>query len=300
MRLMLCERMDTMNLFDWNIEKALFRLRQSLGSLVSTRQTPHEKLATLRAELDERWQAEMLPVIEDLYWYPFRNGIAEAPEDEDELRTWLEEQYDDALIVAILLMLLMRYQREAYNLGGQIGLDFLGIDETFILTNEEIITELNEFAEMLVTQGTEFSLIDTTIDDLVRELPKARESESSALMALATYIAARAVQRNEMIERSERPRQVANALHQLYRRNGVQFMMYDVMGVGCPRICAPWHGQVFRMGTASVRIPQHPHCDCGWSPILFDGQVVGSPPVVVSVPELPSVWEIPEDVWRGS
>lgn len=288
-----------MNPFDWNITKALYRLRQSLASLTSIRQSVHEQLATARAELDERWQAEMLPIIEDLYWYPFRNGISEAPEDVDELRSWLEQQYDEAAVIAILLLLLRRYQIEAYNLGGQTALDFLGVDETFRLTNADIIAELDDFAESLVTQGSEFSLIDTTIDDLVRKIPEARESESSTLSVIAAYIALRAPQRNEMIERSERPRQVANAQSETHRRNGVQYEMYDVAGVGCPRICAPWHGQVFRVGSATVRIPQHPLCDCTWSPVLYDGQSVGIPPVIVSVPDLPT-WEAVEDVWTGN
>lgn len=286
-----------MNQTDWSIAKGLHEMHRGLAALTDTRQTPHETLATLKAQLDEEWQADMLPVLADLYWHPFRNGIDQAPEDAEELRTWLESQYDEATVVVILLLLLQRYQRRAYNLGGQIGLDFLGIEESFNLTNEEIIAQLDAWAVDLTTFGTEYSLLDTTVDDLVTAVPKARETEGSTLLALSAYITLRATQRNELIERSERPRQVGNALEEVYRRHGVEYMMYDVNGVGCPRVCEPWHGTVFRVGGQSVRIPQHPHCDCIWSSVLYDGQTVGLPPVMVSVPGL--AWVQPEDIWTG-
>lgn len=283
---------------DFEITKGLHGLRTGFASLLSTRQTSHEKLATLKARLDEEWQIEMLPVINDLYWHPLRNGIDAAPEGDEELRTWLEEQYDEAAVIIILLWLLRRYQVRAYNLGGQIGLDMLNIDEQFRLTNGVIIADLDTFAESLVTPHTEYSLIDTTVNDLATEIPKARESESNTLLVLAAYIASRAAQRNEMIERTERPRQVGNALDQVYQRNGVSYKMYDVAGVGCPRICAPWHGTVFEVGQYARLIPQHPRCDCIWSPVRYDGEAVGIPPVTVSVPGLPA-WEEPETIWTG-
>lgn len=282
----------------YQLERSLLRLQTAYAALLSIRQTPHETLATLRAELDEQWQAELLPVMNDLYWHPFRNGLDEAPEDPAELESWLERHYDEAAIIAILLLLLQRYQVRAYNLGGQIALDMLGIDATFRLEDADILAALDTFAEELVTRGTEYSLLDTTIADLVEAVPRARRAEGSALLALSAFIAMRAAQRTEMIERSERPRQVAAAQDETYRRNGVAYMMYDVAGVGCVRVCAPWHGTVFAVGAQRVRIPQHPHCDCIWSPILFDGQTVGLPPVVVSVPGL-TQWTPPATIWSG-
>lgn len=284
---------------DWQIEKGLFDIQRGYDALISTRQTVHEKLATAKAALDEEWQAELLPVMEDLYWYPFRNGIDEAPGDEEELRAWFKRKYDDDAAIIALLLLLKRYQRRAYNLGGQIALDFLDLDATFELTNADIIDRLDAFAEELTRQGTEYSLIDTTIENLVEDLKKARLVEGSTLLALSAYIALRAQQRTVMIERSERPRQVAAAQDETYGRNGVAYKMYDVMGVGCPRVCAPWHGVVVEIGQYVVSLPQHPHCDCGWSPVLYDGQVVGSPPVIVHVTDLPP-WMQPVNIWTGA
>ncbi len=284
---------------DWGIEKGLYELQRGLNALTSTRQTVHEKLATAKARLDEEWQAELLPVMQDLYWHPFRNGIDEAPEDEEELRAWFKRKYDDDAAIIALLLLLQRYQRRAYNLGGQIALDFLGLDETFELTNADIITRLDAFAEELTQQGTEYSLIDTTIENLVEDLKKARLVEGSTLLAMSAYIALRAQQRTVMIERSERPRQVAAAQDETYGRNGLKKKMYDVMGIGCPKTCAPWHGVVMDVGAYPYLIPQHPNCDCGWSAVRYNGQTVGMPPVVVYVPDLPD-WEPPASIWTGA
>ena len=252
-----------------------------------------------RATLDDEWQAEMLPLINDMYWHPFRDGVRNAPEDPAELRAWLSDKYDDAVVLALLMQLLQRRSRDAYKLGGETALRFLGYRNEFELSNAEIQQQIDAFAMALVSQGTEYSIVDTTIDDLVAALPAARESENNTLLVLAAYIAMRAAQRNEMIERSERPRWVANAQDETYSRNDIEYMMYDVAGVGCPRICAPWHGTVTRGGAQTIRlIPQHPHCDCIWTPVRYDGEVLGSPPVVVSAPGLPQ-WQAPVEPWTG-
>lgn len=287
-----------MHQIDWQITKGLHEMHRGMSALTSTRSTVHDELAASKALLDEEWQRELKPVMEDLYWYPFRNGISEAPESEEDLRSWLEDKYDEAAIIAILLMLLQRYSYRAYNLGGQTGLAFLGVDGIFRLENADILAEIEQFNLDLVSQGTEFSLIDTTIDDLTTQVQEARRNESGALLALAAYIALRSTQRTESIERTERPRWVGRALSDVYQRNGVHYMMYDVNGVGCPRVCAPWHGRVVPVGTSGGVIPQHPRCDCVWSPVLYDGQSVGYPPVVVSVPGL-TPWQQQGVLWTG-
>lgn len=286
-------------LTDFGFMKGLLQMRAGLAALLSTRQTAYESYSTRKARLDEEWQAELYPVMGDLYWSPFRNGLAEAPEDESALRAWLSDHYNQDVVVAALLALLMRYQRRAYNLGGQLALDLLGIDEFFNLTNGGILTDLDAFAAMLVRQSGEINLIGTTIDDLVAALQAAREGDGPALLALAEYIQNRTDVRTVLIERSERPRQVAAALATAFIRNEVGYMMYDVAGVGCPRVCAPYHGRVYRTSAWPARlIPQHPACDCIWSPVLYNGQSVGTPPVVVDL-GTDYIWNRPEALWIG-
>lgn len=288
-----------MHSIDHAVHKSLFALQCGYDALLSVRQTVGEAYLTKKAELDQRWQADMLPVMEDLYWHPLANGIDETPDNEDDLRAWLQRRYRDATVVAALLALLKRYQVKAYNLGGQTGLDMLGMDGTFRLTNESILAELERHAEELTTQGTDVSLIDTTIDDLAVAIPNAKGSAGSAALFIAAYIALRSATRTETIERTERPLQVADALVETYQRNGISYVMYDVNGIGCQRICAPWHGRVFPAGARGTYIPQHPRCDCIWSPVRYDGQAVGWPAVTVSVPGL-QPWVTPAIIWMGN
>lgn len=285
---------------DWQIYKNLRNLQDGYDSLLEKDLTPRQKYLARKSLLDENWQADLLPVMSALYWYPFRNGVDGAPEKKRELKRWLKRQYDDEAAVMALLLLLFQYGKIAYNLGGQSGLDYLNIDRRFQLSNIEILMSIDDRYRKMVAQDTEYSLIDTTVNDLAEAIPQAREGKKAFVVALSAFIAARSAERTVAIERYERPFQVGQALDAVYRSNNIKYKMYDVNGVGCPKKCAPWHGKVFAIGSgAPVTIPQHSGCDCIWSPVRFDGQVVGSPPVTVSVPGLPK-WEQPAIIWTGA
>lgn len=285
---------------DWQIYKNLRILQDGYDSLLEKDLTPRQKFLARKSLLDENWQADLLPVMSDLYWYPFRNGVDGVPEKKRDLKRWLKRQYDDDAAVAALLFLLLRYGKIAYNLGGQSGLDYLGVDRQFQLSNIEILMSIDDRYRKMVAQDTEYSLIDTTINDLVEVIPQAREGKKAFIVALSALIAARATNRTVLIERYERPFQVGQALDNVYQANGVKYKMYDVAGVGCKVKCAPWHGRVFPIGSRTpVDIPQHSGCDCIWSPVQYDGQTVGYPSVAVSVPGLPK-WGQPAVIWTGA
>lgn len=259
------------NQHDHAIYKSLSRLHTAYTGLLgdNVRMTAREKLNADKVLLDAQWQQELEPLVNDLYWVPFRNGVSDAPTDEAKLRRWLEDRYkqdadNERGVIALLLLLLLRYQQRAVNLGGQAGLGFLGLDGTFRLTNPALLAQLDSHAKMLTSQGSEMSLIDTTIADLTRVVPLAMAATGSTLLALGAYIASRSALRTVLIERTERPRQVANGLDWTYLRNGVQTLMYDVNGVGCPQICAPLHGRTFPADNipAGLSVPQHVFCDC--------------------------------------
>lgn len=252
-----------------------------------------------KAALDTRWQAELSPVLQDLYWAPFRNGIGEAPTNEERLRQWLKDRLGAAAAVAILLALLTRYHLRAANLGGQTALNMLDLAGTFNLTNDAYLQTLADRAATLTSQGTEMSLIDTTVDDLATALPAARDSVAGVAVALALFITSRVAQRTVLIERYERPWAVARGLSWASQHNGISHLMYDKNLLACKEICEPWHGRVVTVGGAnSSIIPQHPGCDCLWQPVRYDGQLLGSPPVTVSVPGL-QPWQPPVTNWTG-
>lgn len=230
---------------------------------------------------------ELEPVLADLYWFPLRNGIDSAPQDEEELKPWLQRQLEKAAAVAALLALLLRFHKRAVNYGGTIALELLELAGTFSLTNAAYLALIDERGTMLTTPSTgsgagEMSLIDTTINDLAREIPAARKSNDSTLAVLGAYIAMKALSRSTGIATFEVPWGFAQGLGWTYRENGVKRLMYDVNGVGCPEICAPLHGRTFPIDNvpSELVLPKHSSCDCVHSPIL-------------------NGWTAPATVWKG-
>lgn len=259
--------MDTTTI-DARLYTGLTRMQRALDGLLQVREqvTPEE------IALSDAWQAELEPVLRDLYWYPLRNGINEAPEDVDELRSWLRERYDDAIAVAILLLLLQRYQVRGANLGGQMALNDLGIDGTFTLTNAEYCQLLDDHAATLTTQGSDMSLIDTTIDDLARGIPAARQSDDNTLLALGGLITGWSLVRSGLIAVTESARSIATSFTWTLLQNEIlyqEFITREDRRV-CPR-CAALHG--VRMPVANVptawRIPIHAGCRCIYRPVLL-------------------------------
>jgi len=230
---------------------------------------------------------DLVPVLEDLYWFPFRNGIGEAPEDEEELKPWLQRQLEKAVAVAALLALLLRFHKRAVNYGGTIALELLELAGKFSLTNSEYLGLIDERATMLATpsagSGTgDMSLIDTTVNNLAIAIPEARKSNDGVLAALGAYIAYRALTRSAAIATFEVPWGFAQGMGWTYQKNGVKRLMYDVNGEGCPLICAPLNGRTMDADNipAELSLPRHSNCDCVHSPVLTG-------------------WTAPATVWKG-
>lgn len=266
---------------DVTLYRNLTTMRQSLNGLLAVEVRNLDELTPAEVALDAQWQRAIEPVLADLYWWPLRNGLSEAPEDEDELRTWLDGKYNDEAVAALLLLLLLN-QRRAVNIGGRVGLELIGIGGDFNLSNAELLAILDEHAHSLVTAGTEFSLIDTTINDLVRGIPAARQAATNTLTTLGNFIAGWAAVRSVAIAATEGARQFANGLNWVYGRNGIAQQIFRTRAGACVRICAPLEGM--RMAVNSIpdylRIPLHTHCRCYYQAVVDD-------------------WERPESIWRG-
>lgn len=256
-----------MHPIDRQLYTGLLQMQRAYDALLSVR----EQVTPAEIDLGDEWQADLEPVLQDLYWYPLRNGIDQAPEDVDELRSWLRERYDDATAAAVLLLLLQRYQKRGVNLGGTMALDMLGIDATFRLTNSEYLALLDEHAAMLTTVGSEMSLIDTTIDDLARGIPAARKSEDNTLLTIGAMIAGWSLARSGAIAVTELTRMAGNGLSWAFGGNGVRTQEFVTREdrIVC-RICAPLHGQRMPVNNipSYLAIPQHTGCRCSYRPIL--------------------------------
>lgn len=245
-----------------------------------------EQVTAAEQALDLSFMVALDPVLVDLYWWPLRNGLDGLPENEAELRQYIEERYhDDDLAVIALLLLLIRFQRQAVNIGGHEGLKMLGLtgaNADFFLSNPILLEQLDEQAKSLATVDGEMSLIRTTVDHLVIDIPAARASEANTLIALGGMIAAHVIRRSSLIAVTERSRSFAQGLNWAYLHNGVAQQMFNTRGHGCPKICTPLDGSVMPVNDIpwGLRIPKHGGCDCVYSPVT-DG------------------WIAPESVWRG-
>jgi len=259
---------------------ALTRMRNALDGLLSTRAVtmPLPSKMPLAVELGDKLE----PVLKDIYWHPLRNGINEAPEDDDDLRAWLHRQLSGAAVWAALLALLIRYYRRTVNYGGEIALDVLGLSGTFSLTNAEYLAQLDERATMLTSANGDINLIDQTVSDLSVAIPTARNSDDDTLAVLGGYIAGRALTRGVGIATYEAPWGFNRGLGMTYRENKIKQLMYDLNGAGCPEICAPLHGRTFPADNVpdGLFVPQHPNCDCIHRPLTDN-------------------WTRPDEIWRG-
>ena len=266
-----------------DLHRNLVRYRYAINHLLALESRQLEELTPEEVRLEEQWQHDLQPVLADLYWYPLRNGIDEAPEGESELRRWLTQRLGEAAAVAALLALLNRYMVRSFNIGGALALQLMGLAGGFNLTDPAIRSELAAHAEGLVTVGTRLSLIDTTIDDLVVGIPQARESEDNTIILLAALIGGWALLRSVRIAATEQARGTGWGMQRTYGRNGVAQMTFmtraDDRVCG---LCGPNHGVVVPVNRvpADMQIPLHPSCRCYWLAVTAG-------------------WTPPETTWRG-
>lgn len=261
----------------------LIRLHRALDGLLSVESRQLDELTPAEILLESQWRTELEPVLSDLYWWPLRNGLEQAPEDEDDLLEWLLLAFLVSGSTTALRSLLRRYQGRGANIGGATGLDLLGIGGGFNLTNRRYLDILDSHATTLTTAGTDLSLIDTTVNHLAQWIPAARASAQSTLLVLGRSIAAWSIVRSANIAVTELSRVFAQGLNWTYSRNGVEQQVFTTRldGRVCPR-CAPLHGRIMPVNAIPLEllVPIHGGCRCYYMAVT-EG------------------WERPANVWRG-
>ncbi len=264
--------------------RMLSHFRRLDDTLLSTQIRQLESLTPAEIALELSWTTALDPVLTNLYWWPLRNGLEQAPTDPAELRRWLENQYhDDDDVVLALLLLLLLYQERAVNIGGREGLALLGVGGDFSLTNRRLLDRLETQARRLATVGGEMSLIRTTIDHLATDIPVARESANSTLLTLAGMITGHVLARSPLIAGTELARNFANGLSWVFGRNGIRRQIFTTrLDSAVCRICAPLHGREMDVNNipSELIVPVHVGCRCVYVPVM-------------------SGWEAPETIWRG-
>lgn len=269
---------------DAQLLTGLTRMKAALDALEFVEARALDSLTPAEARLEAQWTEALGPVLDDLYWYPLRNGINEAPTDERSLRRWLREKLTTAAAVAALLALLRRFLVRGANVGGQMGLDLLRLSGQFDLANAGYIARLHARADDLTTTGGDVSLIDTTVDDLVRGIPQARESEGDTSVVLGALIAGWVLTRSRNIAATELSGTVGNGLSWLYTENGISTMAFRTRGDNrvCV-LCAPLEGRTMPTNNipADLIVPRHTLCRCYYEAITRG-------------------WIRPPQIWRGA
>jgi len=272
------------NPIDAQLESGLRKMLRAYDGLLSLR----EQVLPEEIALGDQWQAELEPALRDLYWYPFRNGFAQVPDTAGKLRTWLKRRYKEAAATQPIREVLRRYGRRAANLGGSIALSEMGIAGMFRLTNPGYLDGLDEHAAMMTKQGTELSLIDTTIDDLVTGIIQANTGLTRSLAdgvsgVVGALIRGWSFVRSGMIAITETTRRIADMIGEAFWRNSVsyQFFVTREDRAVC-KLCAPLHGErmVVNDVPSYLQIPIHVNCRCTYRPDLTD-------------------WIIPNTIWIG-
>lgn len=276
--------MGSINPHDIALHRGLTRMRRAYDGLLAVNARSLDELTPAEVALEAQWTQELEPVLSDLYWYPLRNGLNEAPEKERELRRWIREALSAGIAIAALLALLKRYQLRAVNIGGKIGLDELNLTGDFRLMNPTYLAKLDDHADMLTTAGSDMSLIDTTSNHLTAGIQTARDSSDNTLTVLGTMIAGWAAYRSVSIAITEQSRQIANGLNWTYGENEVTQQVFRTRGDDrvCPQ-CGGLEGRVMSVSNipAELQVPIHTKCRCGYTPVL-------------------SGWARPASIWRGA
>lgn len=261
----------------------LVRYRHAINAVLAIESRQLDELTPEEVALESQWQRSLEPVLSDLYWHPLRSGLEQAPENAADLRRWLQERLSDTAATAALLALMNRYLVQSFNLGGALALQMLGLSAGFNLTDTDILDEIETHAEELATVGTNLSLVDTTVDDLVGFIPLAREDAGNTILILSALIAGRALLRSSRIAATEQARGTGWGMHRTYGRNGVAQMQFMTRADDrvC-ELCGPRHGVVVRVNSipADMVIPLHVECRCYWLAVMQG-------------------WTPPATVWRG-
>lgn len=260
--------------------------RHALGSALQRLQLSilraqlYVRQVTLREQqLQREWAMVIEPILSELYWEPL-GRLAEAPEDEDELREWLLLLLVAGMARRRLGANLDSYLWRSADVGGEMALSLLDVEGGFHLVDADHLAVLIARREQLIAPGSELSLLDTTVEQLARGIMLARE-QVSPLPHLAPMVNSWVEVRRNSITITEMAWAIAAALTWTYLHNAVDEQVFTARADACA-LCLPKHGVVVPIDNVppDYEIPQHTGCRCIWTPRLAN-------------------WSQPASIWRG-
>ena len=233
----------------------------------------------------------MRPALAEMYRRPIEANLATlAAQDRDEIaRSVLAFYRERPDTLEPARSALARYARQGFEIGGQMGLDKLGLPDLFELSDEHIEEVLEAHVARLTStrRSAELSVAVTTAEEIGRAVDKQREaglSVADMLPALSAWVLGRTVIRSARIAATESVRTTRWGMVWAFAGNGIRGVRHECAldveqrcNGQCPALCGTEYelGGVFHpmRGIPSAgQIPLHPKCRCWYSP-LTDGWV---------------------------
>lgn len=180
------------------------------------------------------------------------------------------------------------YARRAFNLGGQMGLNELGLLGRFEATDGRVLDEIDATSARLteLESGAERSTVVTTAKELGRQVTRQRADGLDAadmLPLLSAWVLGRTIIRSANIAATESVRMTRWGMVWAFTGNGIRGVRHlcesHVLdrcgGAICPPLCGVEYelpGIFNPLGAipGAGLIPLHPRCRCSYEP-LTDG-----------------------------
>lgn len=237
--------------------------------------------------LEADYARQVQPALADLYQRPIVAGLGTMldqtePEIVRSVLAFYEEQPEP---VAALGEVYRAFGRRALNLGGQMGLNELGLLGQFEATDATVLAAVDEAAARLVDtrRGARRSTVVTTAEEIAAQVVTKRDEGVTAtdlLPLLGAWILGRTVIRSAVIATTEGVRMNRLGMLWAFVGNGIRGVRHECeadvddrcYGKLCPPLCGREYelpGVFNPMGgiPSAGHIPLHPKCRCYWSSI---------------------------------
>lgn len=236
--------------------------------------------------LESEYARRVQPALAELYRRPLAAGLEtmlnqSEPEIVRSVLAYYQEQPEP---VGRLGEVYRAFGRRALDLGGQMGLNELGLLAQFEATDETVLAAVDEAAARLVDtrRGARRSTVVTTAEEIAAQVATQRDEGVTAtdlLPLLGAWILGRTVIRSAIIATTEGVRMNRLGMVWAFAGNGIRGVRHECeadvddrcYGKLCPPLCGAEYelpGVFNPMGgiPGAAQIPLHPNCRCWYSP----------------------------------
>ena len=240
--------------------------------------------------LEAEYGGQIAPALSELYAHPIAANLPAMMDmtERQIVRSVLDWYEAEPEPVERLAGVYRTFGRRTFNLGGQMGLNTLGLLAAFSATDGMVLDAIDaQTAELTdLSPRAPLSTAVTTAEEIGREVARRRDEGIEAvdlLPLLSAWVLGRTVVRSALIAATEGVRMTRWGMVWAFAGNGIRGVRHvggadgDARCSGrlCPPLCGVEHslGGVFNPMSgipSGANIPVHGRCRCWWEP-LTDG-----------------------------